>query len=56
MLSLNSYDIGQGPASFVALVAFVGITILIYMISTGMKRRQKLIEKLASRRKRKLNK
>lgn len=56
MLSIHSYDVGQGPTSFVALVTFVGITVLMYMIFTGIKRRQKLIEKLASRRKRKLNK
>ncbi|MBP7770173.1 MAG: hypothetical protein KA055_03535 [Aliarcobacter sp.] len=31
-------------------IAFIGITILFYMIFTGMKRRQKLIEKLALRR------
>lgn len=51
ILSLDTYETGQGPSSFIALVAFVGITILIYMILTGMKRRQKLIEKLIIRKK-----
>ena len=36
------------------LLLFIGIVILSYMIFTGMKRRQKLIEKLAHRRKRAL--
>lgn len=52
MLALSSNHLGEGPASFVALIAFVGITMLFYMIFTGMKRRQKLIEKLAFRKKR----
>lgn len=56
MLALSSKTIGKGIASFVALLAFAGITVLFYMIFTGMKRRQKLIEKLALRRKRKKNK
>ena len=59
MLSLNSYEVGQSPTSFVASIAsiaFIGITILIYMIFTGIKRRQQLVEKLANRRKIKLNK
>lgn len=43
MLSFNSEDIGKGATSTVALIAFVGITMLFYMIFTGMKRRQKLI-------------
>ena len=51
MLALSSKELGKGPASFIALVAFVGITILFYMIFTGMKRKQKLIEKLALRKK-----
>ena len=49
MLALSSKKLGDGPASFAALVAFIGITLLFYMIFTGMKRRQKLIEKLAVR-------
>lgn len=53
MLSFNSEVIAKGPSSFVALLAFGGITVLFYMIFTGMKRRQKLIEKLAQRKKRK---
>ena len=52
MLSFNSEEIGKGATSTVALIAFVGITMLFYMIFTGMKRRQKLIEKLALRKKR----
>lgn len=51
MLSLNSYEVGQSPTSFVASIAFIGIIILIYMVFTGIKRRQKLVEKLANRRK-----
>jgi UDP-GlcNAc:undecaprenyl-phosphate/decaprenyl-phosphate GlcNAc-1-phosphate transferase len=52
MLALNSDDLEKGPTSFVALLAFIGITMLFYMIFTGMGRRQKLIEKLAFRKKR----
>lgn len=52
MLALSSQTLGKSLGSFVALVAFVGITALFYMIFTGMKRRQKLIEKLAIRKKR----
>ena len=49
LLALNSKDLGNGLAT-VSLISFVGITVLFYMIFTGMKRRQKLIEKLALRR------
>ncbi len=52
MLAMSSKELGKGMASSVALVAFIGITMLFYMIFTGMKRRQKLIEKLALRKKR----
>lgn len=34
---------------FISLLAFIGINVIFYMIFTGMKRRQKLIEKLALR-------
>lgn len=49
LLALNSKDLGNGVAT-VSLISFVGITVLFYMIFTGMKRRQKLIEKLAFRK------
>ncbi len=52
MLAMSSKELGKGMASSVALIAFIGITILFYMIFTGMKRRQKLIEKLALKRSR----
>ncbi len=52
MLALSSKEIGEGIGSTVLLFLFIGIIILSYMILTGMKRRQKLIEKLANRRKR----
>ena len=55
MLSHSSKDLGEGIVSFIALIAFVGITIFFYIIFTGMKRRQKLIQKLAQRKKRNLN-
>ncbi len=55
MLGHSSKELGNGPVSFVALVAFVGITIFFYMIFTVMKRRQKLIQKLAQRKKRDLS-
>lgn len=51
LLALNSKDLGNGVAT-VSLISFVGITVLFYMIFTGMKRRQKLIEKLTFRRNR----
>lgn len=51
MLALNSEQIGKSLASVVALVAFIGITVLFYMIFTGMKKRQKLLEKLKNRKK-----
>lgn len=54
MLALSSKEIGEGIGSTVLLLLFIGIVILSYMIFTGMKRRQKLIEKLAHRRKRAL--
>lgn len=50
MLALNSDSLGEGIASTVAFIAFLGITVLFYMIFTGMKNRQKLIEKLAIRK------
>lgn len=53
VLASNSKELGNGAGSFMALVGFFGITVLFYMIFTGMKRRQKLIEKLALRKKRK---
>ena len=49
MLALSSNRLGLGIASTVAFVSFAGITVLFYMVFTGMKRRQKLIEKLAKR-------
>ncbi len=37
---------------FISLVAFIAINALFYMIVIGIKRRQKLIEKLTLRKKR----
>lgn len=51
MLALNSEALGEGVGSLIALLGFVGIIIFFYMIFTGMKRRQKLIDKLAKRNK-----
>jgi UDP-GlcNAc:undecaprenyl-phosphate/decaprenyl-phosphate GlcNAc-1-phosphate transferase len=51
MLALNSKELGNGFATL-SLVAFGGIVILFYMIFTGIKRRQNLIEKLEVRKKR----
>lgn len=51
MLSFNSEVIAKGSTAFVALIAFGGIIILFYMIFTGMKRRQRLIERLSQRKK-----
>lgn len=50
MLAHSSQELGKGPVSSVALIAFVGITVLFYIIFTGMKRRQILIQKLAFRK------
>lgn len=41
----------HGLALF-SLVSFIGVNMLFYMIFTGMKRRQRMIEKLAARKKR----
>ena len=41
----------HGLALF-SFVAFIGVNMLFYMIFTGMKRRQRMIEKLAARKKR----
>ncbi len=51
MLALNSDKLSSGISSFIALIAFIGITIFFYMIFTGMQKRQKLIEKLSNRKK-----
>lgn len=53
MLAMNSKDLGNGSGyATISLIAFISISILFYMIFTGMKRRQKLIEKLTLRKKR----
>lgn len=52
-LALNSKEIGEGIGSLVALISFVGITLLFYMIFTGIHKRQKLLEKLSKRKRRK---
>jgi len=49
-LALNSEEIGNKIGSSVALVAFIGISMLFYMIFTGIYKRQKLLEKLARRK------
>lgn len=50
MLALNSLSLKTGIASFIAFLAFAGITIVFYMMFTGMMRKQKLIEKLSIRK------
>ena len=50
MLALSSDNLGSSIASLISVIAFIGITILFYMVFTGIKRRQKLIEKLAKRK------
>ena len=52
MLAQASQRIGKDEISTIALVAFVGMIVLFYMVFTGIKRRQLLIEKLAMRKKR----
>ena len=52
MMANSSNKLTIGSYSFLAFIAFIFIIILFYMILTGMKRRQKLIEKLAIRKKR----
>ncbi len=51
MLALNSISLGNGFATL-SLIAFCGIVVLFYMIFTGIKRRQNLIDKLAQRKRR----
>ena len=51
MLALNSNSLGNGFATL-SLIAFGGIVILFYMIFTGIKRRQKLIDQLEQRKRR----
>jgi len=55
-LALNSDILGKGVASTIAFLGFLGITVLFYMIFTGMKKKQKLIEKLALRKSKKRKK
>ena len=52
MLAINSKELGNGFASL-SLISFIGINMLFYMIFTGMKRRQNLIEKLTIRKNKK---
>lgn len=53
MLAMNSKDLGTGSGyATMSLILFITISMLFYMIFTGMKRRQNLIEKLALRRSR----
>lgn len=52
LLALSSKELDVGLTSFVAILGFFGILKMFYMIFTGMKRRQKLIEKLVKRKKR----
>lgn len=50
MLALNTNTLNTGIASIASLFGFVGITILFYMMFTGMQKRQTLIEKLENRK------
>ena len=52
MLALSYKELGESIASSLSLLGFIGILILFYMIFTGMKERQKLLEKLVKRQKR----
>ena len=52
MMANSSNKLTLGSYSFLAFIAFIFIVALFYMVLTGMKRRQKLIEKLSNRRKR----
>ena len=52
MMANSSNKLTLGSYSFFAFVAFIFIIALFYMVLTGMKRRQKLIEKLSNRKKR----
>lgn len=52
MMANSSNKLTLGSYSFFAFIAFIFIITLFYMVLTGMKRRQKLIEKLSFRRKR----
>ena len=51
LLASDPNILSEGPSSIIATFAFIGITILFYMIFTGMKRRQRFIKKLALRNK-----
>ncbi len=52
MMANSSNKLTLGSYSFLAFIAFIFIVALFYMVLTGMKRRQKLIEKLSFRKKR----
>lgn len=52
MMANSSNKLTLGSYSFFAFIAFIFIITLFYMVLTGMKRRQKLIEKLSFRKKR----
>lgn len=50
---VDSYDdMGEGMLSSIALLVFGGINILAYMLFTGMKRRQRLVDKVQKRKQR----
>ena len=51
MMANSSNKLTLGSYSFFAFIAFIFIITLFYMVLTGMKRRQKLIEKLSFRKK-----
>lgn len=51
MLALSHKQLGEGIASSLALLSYLGILALFYMIFTGMKDRQKLISRLIKRKK-----
>jgi len=50
MLALHSKEIGEGIGSTVLLLLFIGIIVTSYIVLTGIKRRQRLIEKLVIRK------
>ena len=49
MIAIHSTELGKSVGSIFALLSFIGITILFYIIFTGMHKRQKYIEKITKR-------
>lgn len=50
LIAKSSLSLSNGVGTFIALIGFIGITLMLYIIFTGMKKRQKIIEKLMKKK------